>query len=216
MPAFGPPHKPPEQQRLHARERLFGDHGTVILRPAPQHGVQQSNEVLLLGPEIVADDLLKLFIERLHVLLTGLDEQRSRVLSEIPPQKVETLIDVYDLGLGYGQPQSSFCKKCFYPRPDLCFQQLFGSAGHDEVVRVPYHTHFQSPDSRRAPLRTEVRHESAFQSIQRPIRQRWGDNTPLWRPSYGCYQLPAVDHSRLQPLPQYRLIHANVVEHPGL
>src|SRR5437867_7764094 len=106
MSAFGPCPEPPVQQRLQARERLLRYGVTMVLRPASQHRVEQANKLLLLHGQMAADRLPQLVIERLHVLLTGLDEQLSRVPPEIPPQEVEAFVNVHDARLRRRQLQS--------------------------------------------------------------------------------------------------------------
>src|ERR1700677_1765007 len=68
VPPLRPPPESLENQKLHAAVRLRGNSGAVILRPSPQHRVQQSNQALLLHRLVRTDRFRHLAIERLDVL----------------------------------------------------------------------------------------------------------------------------------------------------
>ena len=139
---------------IHAIERHLGHHGAVIVRPASQYWVQQVDQIVLPYRLVATDNLLDLAIVRLLVLLARFDEHLSAVLTEIPAQEVETLVDVHDARLLHRQFEPSFFEEPFHPWLDLLLQQLLRATGDDEVISVPHHIYFESRSFRLAHPRT--------------------------------------------------------------
>ena len=214
MPATCPARQPPPQQRVEFAERLLGDHRSVVLSPASQDRVQQLDEVRLLHRLMRHHDLPDLAVERFHVLLARLDQQDSRVLPEIPAQEIEPLVDVRDSRLRRRQSQPSLCEERFHPWPHFALQEVFRRSCDHEVIGVPDHMDFELLDLRLAQLRTEVRVQARFQSVQCHVRQGWRDDSALRRTCFGCRQLAFVDHSCLQPLVNDAPVHADVLQQP--
>ncbi len=104
MPPLRPPPESPEDKAIQLAEGLFCHDRGVVLRPPLQYRVQLADQRVLRQCSAAFDDLTHFPIERRDVLLRGLDQQLGipirrfrHVLPEIPPQKIEALVDVRDL-----------------------------------------------------------------------------------------------------------------------
>ena len=64
---------------------------SMVVRPAPDLGIEQMDQSFLLHRAVHSDDLSDAFQERSHVLGRRLDEKLSVVLAYILPEKIEAL-----------------------------------------------------------------------------------------------------------------------------
>jgi hypothetical protein len=84
---------------IHRRVRPLCDDVSMIVRPAPDHGVKQTNQVFLLRRAVHPDCVSDFGQERFNVLGRRLDQQLVAVFSYILSEKVEAFRDVRDFGL---------------------------------------------------------------------------------------------------------------------
>jgi hypothetical protein len=68
-----------------------------------------------------------------------LSQIRTAVFPDRLSEKVESLVDMSDVGLLRRECQPSLVEKGLHQRCDFVLQQLFASAGDDEVIRPPHH-----------------------------------------------------------------------------
>ncbi len=71
----------------------------MIVRPALDHRVQLPYETFLLSRLVRGDDLAYFRLNRSHVVLRGLLQELSLVLSEVPTQEVKAISNIGDIGL---------------------------------------------------------------------------------------------------------------------
>jgi hypothetical protein len=60
----------------------------------------------------------------------------------------------------------------------------------------------------------KILQEVSFKSIKHHVCENWGDDASLWRPRLGVVVYAFFHIARLQPFPEYHLIHRDMGEHP--
>lgn len=173
--AFGPMPEAVPQGPFHFLERPLRRTVSVIVGPAPNHGVELVDQVALADSAVAANKLPHLFQERVRVLPGRLGEQFSAELAEGLSEEVKPLCDVRDARLLWRELQAPIAQKLFDQWLDFIFQQFLGAAGDDEVVRIAHEVHFRIVPLPLEFLPREVLFESLLQSVQCQVGQRGRD-----------------------------------------
>ena len=108
----------------------------VIVRPAPDDGVELTNQPFLCGRPVRSDDRSDFLQEGVRVLLRRLDEQLAIILAEILSEEVEPFFDRRDAGFLWRELQTTVAQKLLDQWSDFIFQHVLGRAGDDEVIRI--------------------------------------------------------------------------------
>ena len=198
-----------EQPSIDRGERLLGNHVPMVVRPATNDRVQQSDKVVLSGRRMGLDRLPCLAEERLHVLPRRLDEQLAAVGAEVPSEKVKAPVNMDDARLRVGEPKPSFRKERTHQRQDLVRQDLFRGTGDDEVVRIAHQIDLRSA-AELACVRLEMRAQQRLQSIQSKVRQRGRDDPSLRRSRLRPVEPAEVNDSGVQPFSQHDPVHGDM------
>ncbi len=123
------------------------------------------------------------------------------VLADIEAEKVETLVNVNDVGLLRREFQTTQREPRF-EFIDYPFSVLLALAEDYEVVRVAYERPFVLPI--RAALVPSSNVESFFQTMQSDVGQQRADHATLRRALFACRPASVLNYSGLQPLPLTR------------
>ena len=107
MPSFGPRPQGFEDGGVHTIEGLFAHHMSVIVGPAPNHGIELGDHIRRGSLLVGLHDLPDLTQECLDILSGGLDQQFARVLAYVLAQKIEAVLDVREVGFLWGEFQSA-------------------------------------------------------------------------------------------------------------
>lgn len=118
-------------------EGLAGLVEAMILRPAPDDGVESANHDFGLVAATFLDDGFHLFLERKPAGLRRSGEQFHLEFTEILTQKVEAILDPHDLGFLRGEQQATLLEKSRDGWNDLEFKMFFAGSGDDEVIGIP-------------------------------------------------------------------------------
>ena len=76
-----------------------------------------------------------------HILSGRLNQQLAVVLAHILSEEIKPFFNVRDSGFLLREFQPSGLEERSYQRFDFQFQQLFSSAGNNEVIRIANHIH---------------------------------------------------------------------------
>ena len=99
VPVFAPAQETVPQSPFHLLVGPFRRAMAVIKGPAPENGVELSDQVGLADSATAADDLTHLLQEGVRVVLGRLDEQSAAEFTEVLSEEVESGFDVRDAGL---------------------------------------------------------------------------------------------------------------------
>jgi len=135
MSAFGPLPEGGPDFMVDPFERLLRRAMSVIIGPATNGGVQQTNQQSLTQGFIRVDDSSDFLQGRVRVLLGRFIQRFAVVCAESLSEEVEPLVDMGDAGLVGGERQPLFLQELLHHGPHIIFQQFFRVAGNDEVVR---------------------------------------------------------------------------------
>ena len=122
----------------------------VVVRPAPDDRVQGVDQFLLCARPIGFHQVRDFGPEGCLIRPGGPLQQplfSFSVLSEVPPEKIESVPDVRDPGLFRREGQAPLRHECFDQRLDLLFQELSRVSRDDEIVRVPDRVHLSSSEA---------------------------------------------------------------------
>jgi hypothetical protein len=169
--ASGPSPEALPQCRLHLLERPCRHDVAVIVRPAPKDRVELSDQISLVPSTGAANQPTSFLQKDMGILLGGLDEQFTPETAHGLAEEVEPILNVGDAGLLRREFQSPLAQELLDQRPDFILQQLFSSAGDDEVIRVPHKVHLGIVQLPVETLHTEVLFEQPLQSIQDKVCQ---------------------------------------------
>ena len=136
VPASGPTPEAVPQGPFHFLERPLRHDVAMVVGPAPDDGVELTDQVGLAESAILANQSPHLFQERVRVLLGRLDEQLAAILAEVLSEEVEPLFDRRDAGFLGRELQTPVAQKLLDQWFDFIFQHFLGRAGDDEVVRI--------------------------------------------------------------------------------
>ncbi len=121
---------------IHRRVRRLCDDVPMVVGPAPDHGVEQSNPGFLLRRSVRPDGLSDVIQKRLHVPGRRLDQQLAVVFAYILSEKVEAFRDVRDFGLFLRELKTPCDEESLDARFDFTLQQFLRAAGNNKVVRI--------------------------------------------------------------------------------
>ena len=141
VPVLAPAPEAVPQSPIHFLESPFRRDVAVIKGPAPQNGVELTDQVSLAESATAANDLAHLLQEGVRVFLGGLDEQHVAEFAEVLSKEVESGFDGRDAGFLGRELQAPVGQKLFDQWLDFIFQQFLGAASDDEVVRVTNEVH---------------------------------------------------------------------------
>ena len=175
VPVSGPPPEAVPQSPVHFLERPLRRDVAVIVGPAPNHGIELTNQVGLAVSAIPANHLPHLLQEGVRVFPGGLDEQLAAEFAEVLSEEVESGFDVCDAGFLGRELQAPVAQELINQWLDFIFQQFLGAAGDDEVVRIPNEVYFGAG----RPPGGELLLEQSFQSVECQVGQRGRDNPAL-------------------------------------
>lgn len=118
-------------------EGFLGDGPAVVVGPPTDQRIQKANHV----------DLLRLFVSfnpipdfrqnRFHILFRRFNQELPVILSEIPPEKIEPLVDVGNKGFRRRQGHSPFRQKLLYALLGP-FQNVFRRPGQNPVIGITH------------------------------------------------------------------------------
>src|SRR5579863_1366767 len=118
---------------IHHRVRPLCDDVSMVVRPATDHGVEQTDQSLLLHRAVLPDYLSNILQERVHVPGRRFNQKLAAVFAYILSEKVEALRDMRDSGLLLRELKTTFGEEGLDARFDFRLQQLFRGAGNNEV-----------------------------------------------------------------------------------
>ena len=78
-------------------EGFLGDSAFMVVRPAPDFRVEQSDQVFLFRLFFFLHCFPDVIKKRFYVLLGRLDQQLAAVLAYIPSEKIKPFVDMRDL-----------------------------------------------------------------------------------------------------------------------
>lgn len=106
------------------RERITCAYGLVVVSPTSNLFIQLHNQNILLPRFSSAENRVRdIGNDSLNRLLGRLDNQLFVILSEVPAEEVETIVNVGDNGLFIRKFQSAFSEKL--SNQLLCFKSQF-------------------------------------------------------------------------------------------
>ena len=214
VPVSGPTPEAVPQDPFHLLERLLRHNVTMVVGPAPNDGIEMTNQVGLTGSAMPMNKLPHLFQKVVRVFLGRFDEQLVVVFAEVLSEEVESLFDRRDAGFLWRELQAPVAQKLLDQWPDFLFQHVLVHAGDDEVIRVSHEVHFRAVLPPIEFLRWEVLLEQSLQTVQCQVGQRRRDNPALWRACL-CGEEDSIFHEPgFEPFAQHFLVGGNVAEHP--
>src|SRR5260370_40607780 len=189
----------------------------VIICPAPYFGVEFINQIGGRLTQRGFDGFSDARQETFASLLGRVDEQLPIGLSALVlSEKVKALRHVRDECLRGRKFKPAFSQKLLEEGFDFSFQQFFRFTGEDKVIRIANEIHRRILTSKRPETcsRWVLFLQESFQSIQRAIGKRWGDNSALWSP-IRCFVKDVFFHiSGFQPLLENSSIRRDVSQKP--
>jgi hypothetical protein len=124
-----------EEQVIHGSEGLFTGHMAMIVRPPPEERIELPDQIFWLGLGMRAHECTSFGQEEVDTGAGRFHENRAVIVAEMLTEKVKPVGDMRDLGLLGREDQAAFVEELFHERTDFGFQQFFGTAGDDEVIR---------------------------------------------------------------------------------
>src|SRR6267143_2348347 len=189
----------------------------VVICPAPYFGVEFINQIGGRLAQRRFDDFSDTRQESFDILLGRFDEQFPiAVPAHVLSEKIKALRHGRDDCLRRRKFKPAFSQKLLDEELDFSFQQFFRFAGDDKVIRITNEIHrriFTSQGSETC-SRWVLFLKESFQSIQRAIGKRWGDNSALWS-SIRCFVKDVIFHiSGFQPLLENSSIRRDMSQKP--
>ena len=115
------------------RERITCAYGLVVISPTSNLFIQLHNQNILLPRFSSAENRVRdIGNDSLDRLLGRLDNQLFVILSEVPAEEVETIVNVGDNGLFIRKFQSAFSEKL--SNQLLCFKSQFRCCRCDHKI----------------------------------------------------------------------------------
>src|SRR3989442_1153072 len=148
----------------------------MVVHPAPDDRVKQTNQILLTSGFVRIDDAPDFLQERVRVLLRRFNEQYPAEFAQMLSEEVEPLVNMCDAGLLRRELQAPFAKELLDEGADFVCQHVPGGAGDDEVIRISNEVDFRIDGCPRDLLPMEGLIEEIFQSVQNQVRQRGRDD----------------------------------------
>ena len=108
----------------------------MIIHPAPNYWVEQTNQAALFHRFVIFDDLPGFLKKSESVPLRWFDEEFTVVLSDGFAKKIKAFLDVRNLGFLRGEHQASCSQELLYKRFNLVFKKLFRAPGYHEVIGI--------------------------------------------------------------------------------
>src|SRR5262249_32811693 len=122
MSASGPLPECAPDFMVHPVERILGRAVSVVVGPATNNRVQQTNQHRLVNGLVRFDEPSDFLQERVRVLLRWFDQWLAVVLAEILSEEVEPLADMRDARLVGRERKPSVLQKLLHQGTDFLFQ----------------------------------------------------------------------------------------------
>ena len=133
VPSFSPSPQQFVQDIVQMRERITCAYGLVVISPTSNLFIQLHNQNILLPRFSSAENRVRdIGNDSLDRLLGRLDNQLFVILSEVPAEEVETIVNVGDNGLFIRKFQSAFSEKL--SNQFLCFKSQFRCCRCDHKI----------------------------------------------------------------------------------
>ena len=209
--ASRPPPEAAEDGAVHPREGFRADHVPVVVRPAPDDGIEHLDQFSGAGLLVRLDEGTHFFQERVDVLLGGSDEEFAAMLADRLAQEVEAVFDRRDPSFLHREFQAPRAEELHEEGLDLLAQRLAGSTGDDEVVGVAHEV-----DERSWPPSGtwEACLEGGFQSVEGEVGQGGRDDPTLRSARFGRVQDAPFHEASFEPLGQDGFIRWRVAQQP--
>ena len=91
------PERVPENHPYFLKRRASFDMA-VIVRPAPNDRVEQTNQVLLFCGSIRTNRIAYLLQKGMHILSGGRNQELTAIIAQVLPKEVEAIFDMRDAG----------------------------------------------------------------------------------------------------------------------
>ena len=213
MPPLGPLPRLQPQPRVDRSESLRSTCRLVIVRPSPDHRIEDAYQVLLLGGFVLREYILNLGLERLDVFLRRRDNDLAVEAPHVLTEEIKPLRDMRHPRFLGREFQSSDGKKALHQWLDFRLQKFFRTARDHKVIRVTHQVNL-APSGFVVAFRPKVSLQFHFQSVQGPVGQRRRNNSALRRTCLRWKEFLRLDIAGLQPLPENLSVHADVRGQP--
>ena len=206
-----------EDRIVHVREGTFADHVPMIVGPTSNLWVELIDQIggrhANPGFDCYSDSLQEGF----NVLLGRLDEQFPvRVAAHVLSEEIKAFLHVRNDRLRGREFEPPLLKELLNKGLDPSLQQVFRFTGNDEIIRIANEIHRRILISKglEACSCWVVFLQKSLKSIQRAIRERWGDNSTLWGSIRRFVEDMFFHVPRFQPLLENGSVHRDVCQQP--
>jgi hypothetical protein len=142
VPSFGPAPERLKDRMVDRLKDLGADAMPVILRPASNEGVEETDQRPGSGALVGFDDASDFAQERLDALQGGLNEQLPVVFTQVLAEVVSPFLNGSDHGLLGREFEAPFVQECLDDGFHFLFQQLLGRTGDQQIISEANHVDF--------------------------------------------------------------------------